>query len=69
MKLTYLETWGFVSTIALFGALGYLMAASLKQFYEDRGEPKWLKPLALVLMAVGICGGAVIAVFAGMNHW
>lgn len=67
--LTFLEGWGFIAIIIACGSVGYLVAASLRQFYEDRDEPAWLKPLAYVLGTAGICGGAVIAVLAALKHW
>lgn len=67
--VSLLEGWGFVAFIVVCGAIGYLTAAALRQFYEDRDEPKWLKLLAYVLTTIGVCGGAVLAVLALLNHW
>lgn len=69
MTVSYLEGFGFITIIALCGAIGYLSAGSLKQFFEDRDEPAWLTPLTYVLTTTGICGGAVLAVFAAVQHW
>lgn len=69
MNLTYLEGWGFIAIVVVCGGLGYLLAASLKTFYEGRSNPRWLTLLCIALTTVGICGGTALAILAALNHW
>lgn len=69
MNLSFLEGWGFISLVIVFGILGYLIAALPKQLYEDRDEPRWLMPLIYIFATAFTCGGVVVAVLAALNHW
>lgn len=66
--LTILEAWGMVAVIIVSALAGYGIAAAVKQFYEDRVEPKWLTTLCVIGATVGFCGGTVLAVYWAMTN-
>jgi hypothetical protein len=66
--LTILEGWGMVSLIIISGLGGYGLGASMKQFFEDRVEPKWLTTLCVVLATACTCGGTALAVYWAMTN-